>query len=258
MYICCLIELGKKKELNEVLSTYNKKHGTWNFDKYLLASRLVTDSNLKKFEKIKFIDEILKENDLKELLSEIISDKTIAIVGNAGSEVNKGSGDEIDAHDVVIRFNNYPLSGYENDYGKKTTIWVRNCEKEIEDRNSTQSYDLTIWGPDLTHILIPQSNIDILYDLLMEYRKSAAYIPYEYYDDIIKHSKIKHPTTGLLVVWIVYKIRKSLKNVDLYGFSFMEEKPSYKHYYDSNCKIAEDHDVDLEKDVILKLKKETK
>ena len=32
-------------------------------------------------------------------------------------------GREIDKFDIVVRFNNYPISGYEEHIGKKTDIW---------------------------------------------------------------------------------------------------------------------------------------
>lgn len=46
---------------------------------------------------------------------------TIAIVGNSPILLNEEYGDEIDQHDVVIRFNNFVIDGYEKHTGKKTT-----------------------------------------------------------------------------------------------------------------------------------------
>ena len=46
---------------------------------------------------------------------------TIAIVGNSPVLLDKEYGAEIDSHDMVIRFNNFKIEGYEIYTGKKTT-----------------------------------------------------------------------------------------------------------------------------------------
>ena len=45
----------------------------------------------------------------------------IAIVGNSPILLEKEYGNEIDSHDIVIRFNNYKTEGYEKHCGSKTT-----------------------------------------------------------------------------------------------------------------------------------------
>jgi hypothetical protein len=51
-----------------------------------------------------------------------LSGKSIAVVGNARTIRERGK--EIDAHDIVIRFNNCKIEGYEKLVGTKTDIWV--------------------------------------------------------------------------------------------------------------------------------------
>lgn len=46
---------------------------------------------------------------------------TCAVVGNAGHVLGSGLGREIDAHDVVLRFNEAPTEGFESDVGSRTT-----------------------------------------------------------------------------------------------------------------------------------------
>ena len=62
---------------------------------------------------------------------------TCAIVGNSGSLLRQERGHEIDAHEMVYRFNQAPLKGYEKHVGSRCTheslngYWVkqvrRNC-----------------------------------------------------------------------------------------------------------------------------------
>lgn len=51
---------------------------------------------------------------------------SVAIVGSSGSLKGKELGEEIDDHDVVVRFNRAPTEGYEKDVGSKTTLRVAN------------------------------------------------------------------------------------------------------------------------------------
>lgn len=47
-----------------------------------------------------------------------------AVVGNSGILAGRGLGPEVDRHDVVIRFNFAPVSGYEDDVGTRTGVRI--------------------------------------------------------------------------------------------------------------------------------------
>ena len=75
----------------------------------------------------------------------------IAIVGNSPILLEKELGEEIDSHDIVVRFNRFVTDGFEKHAGSKIDYWVLSW----------------YWGPqsdfylkmDPSHILIsPQSN----------------------------------------------------------------------------------------------------
>ena len=51
---------------------------------------------------------------------------TCALVGNSGHLLDQNLAKNIDDHDVVIRFNLGPVQGFEDTFGKKTTLRMIN------------------------------------------------------------------------------------------------------------------------------------
>ena len=154
---------------------------------------------------------------------------TIAIVGNGPGELGLNKGAEIDAHDNVLRFHNFLLDGYENDYGHKTTHWVNSF------------WYLTLPRLSINKILCPlplndprfltQYSIAKYYgghNLAGAVASGAKFIPFELFERLLWLNP--HPSTGLsMIYWLYCTI--GLKNVDLYGFDFFE-KPG--HYWEPN------------------------
>jgi hypothetical protein len=54
-----------------------------------------------------------------------------AVVGNSGALLSAGLGAEIDAHELVIRFNYPPLAGYERDVGNRTDWMLTGGSTEL-------------------------------------------------------------------------------------------------------------------------------
>lgn len=58
-------------------------------------------------------------------MNEIAVTSPCVVVGNGPSLIGGELGKYIDAHDCVVRLNNFALGGYQKDVGSKTDIWVQ-------------------------------------------------------------------------------------------------------------------------------------
>lgn len=65
------------------------------------------------------------------LKTESLRNRSVIAIGNGPSATSWEAGDLIDSFDIVIRFNNYEIDGYEKYVGTKTTHWVFNANKLV-------------------------------------------------------------------------------------------------------------------------------
>ncbi|XP_061484235.1 type 2 lactosamine alpha-2,3-sialyltransferase isoform X2 [Rhineura floridana] len=198
--------------------------------------------------------------------------KKCVVVGNGGILRNKSLGETIDSYDVVIRMNNGPVLGYEEDVGRKTTFRLFYPESVFPD---TIHYD-----PNTTAVLVVFKTPDLkwLWDLLsgqhlirtnafwkkpatqMIYKanqirildptiiKKTAYEFLHLPTALSKHEKPKHPTTGLIAIAFAFHI---CSEVHLAGFKYnFEDRNSSLHYYgDDTMSLmiqSEYHDISAE------------
>jgi glycosyltransferase involved in cell wall biosynthesis len=157
----------------------------------------------------------------------LIQGKTVAVIGNAKSLLNQKLGDEIDKHDIVIRFNRalqYPINKIT--HGSKTDIWVVWQAKEYEN---------------IKPICEVQKTVQAAYFLGCE-NKNIEVAPGKVYDDLM--SKLgKDPSSGLVILeWLS---RLNPKSVSVYGFDW-KETPSIHEKHTSNY-MDTLHDFEKEK-----------
>jgi hypothetical protein len=167
----------------------------------------------------------------------MIAGKHVAIVGNGPQAIGKGKGAEIDAADIVVRFNGYQTKGYEEDYGTRTDIWVWGAgEGEVEE-NRIPNCKVMVWVPGYEHSWIMDDYLDVLYRNIKANQGIFDYLPVKNISQLLKEiptMKIggKTPTTGTQFLHYIAKYT-SQAQLDFYGFSFMNDAPieSYTHYY---------------------------
>ena len=188
----------------------------------------------------------------------MVKGRRIAIVGNGPSAVGKGQGAEIDDHDLVLRFNNYVVKGFGNDYGLRTDIWIRGfggCD--VDDLSACGRYRYVGISGNYRYLpFCSDGQVGILYRDLIERRIEGGYFdPCGY----LRMQRLfsGQPTTGLAAIYSC--LRFGAESVDCYGFSFLEDKPSYEHYFNDQDKEAVRHgltvvhNVDSEREFLLRL-----
>lgn len=73
-----------------------------------------------------------------------IQGKSVCLVGNSKSLVDKNMGTVVDSHDIVIRCNNWQTYGIEKDTGMKTSVWALSTH--------WGRYDDSKWWPTFNYV----------------------------------------------------------------------------------------------------------
>lgn len=71
----------------------------------------------------------------------------VVIVGNGPGVLKYELGSAIDNFDVVVRINNYQLSGYEQHVGTRTTMWARNQARNVPTLVCSDNIDVLLCMP---------------------------------------------------------------------------------------------------------------
>nr|XP_056714241.1 type 2 lactosamine alpha-2,3-sialyltransferase [Euleptes europaea] len=179
--------------------------------------------------------------------------KKCVVVGNGGVLRNKSLGETIDSYDVVIRMNNGPVIGYEEDVGRRTTFRLFYPESVFSDPvhydpNTTavlvvfKPHDLKwlgdllsgqrlirtngFWKKPAMRMIYKSNQIRILDPAIT--RRTAhewLHLPTKF----AKLEKPKHPTTGLIAITFALHI---CNEVHLAGFKYnFSDRNSSLHYY---------------------------
>ncbi|KAJ8412570.1 hypothetical protein AAFF_G00129060 [Aldrovandia affinis] len=205
--------------------------------------------------------------------------RTCVVIGNGFSMKNSSLGDTINKYDIVIRLNDAPVRGYEDDVGNKTTM--RFFYPESASYNPTVNNE-----PDTIMVLVPFKQQDlrwlkeILYDE-KRVRKGFWKPPPQIWLGKTSHIRILdpfflhqtasrllniplkpksnqnpvHPTTGILAIYVALNY---CDVVHIAGFGYPESKNQKHpiHYYGHDTmKSMKDsyHDLNHEAEALKRL-----
>jgi hypothetical protein len=179
------VDFAKKKNVRDVFSGDQKKRDIFCYLKKIFYA----DSNIDKFH---------------------LSEKTCSLVSTSGALLKTRNGEDIDKHDVVMRFHSSPTRGYEDHVGSRSDISM----------NGDHSGITAISASTTGHISI-QSKIQRLFSEVYPNRKHMHSVP---------AGGLHDPTTGTKGVFFGLA---NCKRLDAYEMSpSMHAKTSPYHYYD--------------------------
>ncbi|XP_041887068.1 type 2 lactosamine alpha-2,3-sialyltransferase isoform X1 [Corvus kubaryi] len=207
-----------------------------------------------------------------------IACRRCVVVGNGGVLRNKTLGEKIDSYDVIIRMNNGPVIGYEEDVGRRTTFRLSYPESIFSDPihydpNTTvvlivfKPRDLKwlweilggqkisakgFWKKPALNMIYKSSQIRILDPSIT---RKTAYEWLHFPTRFPKKEKPKHPTTGLIAITLAFHI---CHEVHLAGFKYdFTDRNGSLHYYGnetmSQMMQNEYHNITAEQKFLKKL-----
>ena len=173
---------------------------------------------------------------------------SVALVGNAPTVLGAKLGRRIDAHDCVIRLNDFRTTGFEADVGRKTSLWYTRAHRLARpDPGSLGS----------AHILAQNDTLN-QYPPVDEYLKGrlrvdvpfarATFLP-SYVLMATDGATYTKPTTGFRIIQFLEFFCQ--REYDIAGFAFF--KGSGMHYFDvgeDRLQVGEMHAVDFERDFV--------
>lgn len=159
-----------------------------------------------------------------------------AIVGSSGSLLLQDLGEEIDAHEMIMRFNGAPAYGYERQVGSRTTLRFSNPEfAGFKEGNETVVYH--IWLRD------KKAEMEHLLKFKRMFPRDPLLILELGFITAIFNSLGFIPSIGYMG-W-AFALQKC-RRVDLYGFYMGERHGVLHHYYDRNSTSKGTEDIDKE------------
>ncbi len=244
IYISILYENHIFDKAESLLKDYYNKFGVLDIHRFLFVSKLAKSLSIENdnINKSLLIANKLDESIENNIFENLIKGKSVAVVGNGPQEIGKGRGKEIDSHDIVIRFNNFNLEGFEEDYGIKTDIWASGVNVDSYYNNIPRNYS-TLYCIEAYLYRAILSDF-ILSNLYFAYKHKNIYCFNIDMHIVVKNvTNVNYLTTGGLLLFYIYFIKKNNNekfNINnIYGFSFLDNNLSYSNYHYYNDNIPE-------------------
>jgi hypothetical protein len=181
--------------------------------------------------------------------------KSLAIVGSSSIIMDNESGEDIDSHQHVMRFNRAPTEGYERHVGSKTTIRVVNGHvfecKEFTRWKEDQNFVTKIRNSKLILARDPQraKNRSHIHDSV------EIHIIRHIFGEVLAKWQLDLPTVGLM--GILLAVHSGIKP-KVYGWTTSPDEPMSHYFNQRSPTTSAFHKWEKELEVINQLAKEGK
>lgn len=156
----------------------------------------------------------------------------IAVVGNSGSLLDSGLGEEIDNHDKVIRFNTAPIGNYANDVGSRTDFRVSIGSLSYRSENETL---LRSYRRNVQAVKDKDNVLEKSWHLIFTHR--FCHWVQSFKEDENNNSHVC--STGFQGVFFALLLSEE---VNLYGFQLPTGDSDFEyHYYNNNEYVERSH-----------------
>ena len=181
-----------------------------------------------------------------EFFSRFCEGQSVIFVGNAPSLKGERLGEWVDSHDIVVRFNESPVAGYECDVGTRTDILVSNPYPE--DRRPfvlSECGVVLIISPQTRRL--PSSQFE---NWVGQYPVLSTYAP-----DIVQVGGVDHLaslTTGTYGVHLLSRLLKPAR-ASVTGFTMFLDDTSHHYWKVEEPKGLHAHDVQIEASIFISI-----
>ncbi len=239
IFIASQLERGEKAKAAESLKKYTAVNGTDNLWKILPVAAFAHAKGFSTdlIRRAAILNGTFERN--AKMFDALITGKSVSVVGNAPTEIGGGNGAKIDASDIVIRCNNFKTLGYERDYGRKCSVWVKSFESDINhDRpDIVPPPKLILYRSCPSHEILRSPELIAV----MENDMRKAPISGMSLNDYSRARRCLSnlPTTGWLALDKVLSLHEKISGLRVFGFSFLKNLHgvSYGLHYAENRSV---------------------
>jgi len=173
---------------------------------------------------------------------------SVVLVGNAPTVLGSKLGRAIDAHDCVIRLNDFRTTGFEADVGRRTSLWYTRAHRlarpdpgSLGTAHILAQNDTPNQYPPVDEYLKGRLRVDVPFE-------RATFLP-AYVLAATDGATYAKPTTGFRIIQFLEFFCQ--RTYDIAGFAFF--KGSGMHYFDvgeDRLQVGEMHAIDFERDFV--------
>tara|TARA_R110000824_G_scaffold94723_10_gene228309 strand:+ start:441 stop:1094 length:654 start_codon:yes stop_codon:yes gene_type:complete len=186
--------------------------------------------------------------------------KSVSIVGNSGILLEKEYGEQIDEAEVVVRFGDAPVLGFEKHVGAQSDIRVVNSHNfaGTSDLNKFPDMDLNFFPNLRGEVLIVKSWIphEFMLGVLRTTPQNNVYFMNPSFTNYCNQlTGRQEATCGLVGTFFMALFARQ---ISCFGFNFYKGDWDKKNYYTRMRPYKQGHDFDREEEIFTQLEQDGK